>query len=142
MSCAVAQKNSRVCEPGHSEKPQFNHSFTPRRPQPPNARAARRRLSEYMRGKVPGFGTLFIHAGRGAWDWLDDPRAAVLSPDDIDPASRDWSVCQLATPPVLIINREASEQHLEATAMACLRGGARKVLFVGVDALPIWEARS
>ena len=98
-----------------------------RRP-PPYSRTARARLSEYMRNKVAGFGTLFIHAGRAAWDWKDDTRAAVLSPEDQDPAARDWSVCQLATPPVLVINRNASDAHLAATAKACLRDGARRVL--------------
>lgn len=107
---------------------------------PPYSRTARLRLSEYMRNKVAGFGTLFVHAGRAAWDWKDDTRAAVLSPEDKDPALLDWSVCKLATPPVLVINRNASQAHLEATARACLRDGARKVLFVGLGTLPIWEA--
>lgn len=98
-----------------------------RRP-PPYSHTARVRLSEYMRNKVAGFGTLFVHAGRNAWDWKDDPRAAVLSPEHDDPAARDWSVCQLATPPMLVINRNASDAHLAATAKACLRDGARRVL--------------
>jgi len=114
-----------------------------RRPQPPYAHTARRRLSEYMRNKVAGFGTLFVHAGRDAWDWKIDPRAALLSPEDQNPALLDWSVCKLATGPVLVINRNASQAHLEATARACLRDGAHKVLFVGLkDApgIPMWEA--
>jgi hypothetical protein len=93
-----------------------------------------------MRGKVPGYGTVFINTGRAAWEWKDDPRAALLSPENDDPADRDWSVCKLATQPVLVINRNASDAHLAATAKACLRDGARKVLFVGLGTCPIWEA--
>ena len=110
------------------------------RTQPPYSRTARLRLSEYTRNKVPAHGTLFVHCGRDAWSWKDDPRAALLSPEDQDPALLDWSVCQLATPPVLVINRNASQAHLEATARACLRDGARRVLFVGLGTLPMWEA--
>ena len=98
------------------------------RTQPPYSRTARARLSEYMRNKVPAYGTLFVHAGRDAWDWKDDPRAAVLSPEDSDPAALVWSVCQLATPPVLIINRNASDEHLGRVVRACLRDGAARVL--------------
>jgi len=83
---------------------------------------------------------LFIHAGRDAWDWMYDTRAALLSPENDDPAARDWSACKLATQPVLVINRNASDAHLAATAKACLRDGARKVLFVGLGTCPIWEA--
>jgi len=111
--------------------------------QPPYANTARRRLAQYMKGKTPGFGTLFINAGRNAWDWKDDPRAAVLSPEDRDPGDLDWSVCQFATPPILVINRNASDAHLEATARACLRAGARKVMFLGLKnapCIPMWEA--
>jgi len=126
--------------PGQSQNLQSNHSHTTRRPQPPNARTARARLQPYMRGKVPGYGTLFVHAGRDAWDWMYDTRAAVLSPENDDPAARDWSVCKLATAPVLVINRNASDAHLAATAKACLRDGAHKVLFVGLVTCPIWEA--
>jgi len=118
----------------------LNHSAPHRRPQPPYAHTARRRLSEYMRNKVAAFGTLFVHARRDAWDWMYDTRAAVLSPEDQDPALMDWSVCKLATAPVLVINRNASQTHMEATARACLRDGARRVLFVGLGTCPIWEA--
>jgi len=96
-----------------------------RLPQPPYARTARNRLSQYMRGKVPGFGTLFVNAGRAAWDWKNEPNAFVLSPEDEDPATRDWGVCTQATQPILIVNREASQSHLEATARACLRDGCQ-----------------
>jgi hypothetical protein len=140
MSQPNTQRKSRVCAPGLHQKTQLNHSVQVRRPQPPNARTARRRLSAYMRNKVAGFGTLFVHAGRDAWDWMYDTRAAVLAPEDQDPALLDWSICQLAAPPVLVINRNASQAHLEATARACLRDGARRVLFVGLGTLPMWEA--
>jgi len=137
---ASAQRKSRVCAPGLHQKTQGNHSVTTRRPQPPYAHTARRRLSEYMRNKIAAFGTLFVHCGRDAWDWKIDPRAAVIAPEDQDPALLDWSVCKLATGPVLVISRNASQAHLEATARACLRDGARKVLFVGLGTCPIWEA--
>jgi len=99
-----------------------------RLPQPPCARTARNRLSPYMRTKIAGYGVLFVHAGRDAWSWKDDSRAAVLSPEDQDPATRDWSLCKLAIPPILVINRNSSDAHLEATAKACLRDGAHRVL--------------
>lgn len=98
-----------------------------RRP-PPCSRSARAKLAAYHQQGVGGLRSLFIHAGRAAWDWKDDTRAALLSPEDEDPAARDWSVCQLATPPVLVINRNASDAHLAATAKACLRDGAARVL--------------
>jgi hypothetical protein len=116
-----------------------NNSAPARRPQPPNARTARARLAPYMATKIAGFGTLFVHAGRDVWDWMYDTRAAVLAPEYQDPALLDWSVCKLATQPVLLINRNASQAHLEATARALLRDGARKVLFVGLGTLPMWE---
>lgn len=114
-----------------------------RRAQPPYATQARHRLSAGQATRTPGYGTLFIHAGRTAWVWKDDTRAAVLSPEHDDPAARDWSLCRLAVPPVLVINRNASQAHLEATARACLRDGAQKILFLGMkDApgIPMWEA--
>jgi len=135
-----AQQKGRVCAPGLHQKTQGNHSVTPRRPQPPCARTARARLAPYAATKIAAFGTLFVHCGRDAWDWMYDTRAAVLSPEDDDPAARDWSICQLATQPVLVINRDSSQAHLEATARACLRDGARRVLFVGLGTCPIWEA--
>lgn len=110
---------------------------------PPYTRQAAARLAEYNRDKVPAYSTLFIHAGREAWDWKGDNRAFVLSHEYTDPAALDWSICQLATPPVLVINRNASQAHLEATARACLRDGARKVLFLGLKdtpGIPLWEA--
>jgi len=139
----AAHKKTEGGNLGQFKKTHTNHSAPTRRPQPPYAHTARRRLSEYMRNKIAAFGTLFVHAGRDAWDWKIDPRAAVLSPEDQDPALLDWSVCKLATGPVLVISRNASQAHLEATARACLRDGARKVLFVGLkDApgIPMWEA--
>jgi len=128
MHQSPAQQKGRVCAPGLHQKTQLNHSVQVRRPQPPNARTARRRLSEYMRNKVAGFGTLFVHAGRDAWDWMYDTRAAVLSPEDQNPALLDWGVCKLATQPVLIINRNASDEHLGRVVRACLRDGAARVL--------------
>ena len=104
-----------------------------RLPQPPYARIARTRLSQFMRTKVACFSTLFVHAGRDAWDWKNDSRAAVLSPEGQDPATRDWTVCKLATPPVLLINRNASDEHLAATARACLRDGAVRVFILGTS---------
>lgn len=95
---------------------------------PPYAHTARTRLSPRLQGRIPGFGTLFIHAGLDAWGWKDDNRAFVLAPEDTDPALLDWSVCQLAAPPVLVINRHASDAHLADVARACLRDGARRVL--------------
>jgi len=104
-----------------------------RRPQPPYAHSALRRLAPYMKGKTPGFGTLFVNAGRDAWAWKNDPRAAVLAPEDQDPALLDWTVCKRATPPVLLINRNASDDHLVATAKACLRDGAVRVFILGTS---------
>ena len=138
-----AQQKTGEGRPGYLQKAHSNHSAPARRLQPPCAHTASRRLSPYMRNKIAAFGTLFIHAGRDAWSWKDDPRAAVLSHEDQDPALLDWSVCKLATPPVLVINRGASQAHLEATARACLRDGAQKVLFIGLKAapgIPLWEA--
>ena len=140
MNSNAIHKKTEVARPGHSQNHYTNHSAPARRPQPPNARTARLRLSPYMRNKVAGFGTLFINAGRDAWDWLHDTRAAVLSPEDEDPELLDWSVCKLATQPVLILNRNASQAHLEAVAKACLRDGAQRVLFVGLGTLPMWGA--
>ena len=111
-----------------------NHSARPSRPQarafrqfPPYSNQARQRLDPSQAKRTPGFSTLFIHAGLDAWDWKDDPRAFVLSPADQDPAAFDWSVCALATPPVLLIDRGATDEHLERVALACLRDGAQRV---------------
>ena len=98
------------------------------RTQPPYATQARHRLSASQATCTPGHGTLFVHAGHGAWDWKDDSRAFVLSPNFQDIEACDWSVCALATQPVLIINRGATDDHLGRLARACLRDGARRVL--------------
>lgn len=94
---------------------------------PPYSNQARQRLHPSQAKRVPGHGVLFVHVGRAAWDWKGDPRAFILSPADQDPAAHDWSVCALATPPVLLIDRGATDEHLERVALACLRDGARRV---------------
>ncbi|MEW5838358.1 MAG: hypothetical protein AB1717_05960 [Pseudomonadota bacterium] len=95
---------------------------------PPYSNQARQRLHPSQAGRTPAHQTLFIHAGRNAWDYKSDPCAFVLSPCDQDPAAHDWSVCKLATPPVLIVDRGATDDHLERVALACLRDGAQRVL--------------
>ena len=95
---------------------------------PPYSNQARQRLHPSQAKRTPAFNTLFVHVGHAAWDWKDDSRAFMLSPADQDPAAHDWSVCTLATPPVLLIDRGATDEHLERVAMACLRDGARRVL--------------
>jgi len=94
---------------------------------PPYSKQARQRLHPSQAKRVPGFGTLFVHVGRAAWDWKDDNRAFVLSPNTQDIEACDWSVCALATPPVLLIDRGATDDHLKRVALACLRDGARRV---------------
>ncbi len=95
---------------------------------PPYANQARQRLHPSQAGHIQAFSTLFVHVGFDAWRWKDDPRAFVLSPADQDPAAHDWSVCAQATPPVLMVDRGATDEQLERVAMACLRDGAQRVL--------------
>ena len=95
---------------------------------PPYSNQARQRLHPSMANRVPGFGTLFIHAGANAWYWGSDNRAFILSPNFQDVEACDWSVCARATPPVLLIDRGATDEHLERVAMSCLRDGAQRVL--------------
>ena len=95
---------------------------------PPFSNQAHHRLHPSQARRIPAFGTLFIHAGHSAWDWKDAPRAFVLSPEPSTVWGMDWSVCALATPPVLLIDRGATDEHLERVAMACLRDGAQRVM--------------
>ncbi len=98
---------------------------------PPYDRRARDRLSAPMRGRVPAFGTLLVHAGEGAWDACrEDTRAAVLLPPDQWPEGFDWSLCTLAVPPVLLLGWQASDEVLARTARAMIRDGAARVLIL------------
>ena len=113
----------------------LNHSPSHSRPQarafrqfPPYSNQARRRLDPSQARRIAAFSTLFIHAGLDAWDWMYDTRAAILSPVGQDVEACDWSVCALATPPVLLIDRGATDEHLERVALACLRDGAQRVM--------------
>ena len=95
---------------------------------PPYSNQARQRLHPSQAGRIPAFDTLFVHVGHSAWDFKDDRCAFVLSPNFQDVESCDWSVCALATPPVLVIDRGATDEHLERVAMSCLRDGALRVM--------------
>ena len=95
---------------------------------PPYSNLARQRLHLSQAGRTPAFNTLFVHVGHEAWDWKHDRRAFILSPNFQDVEACDWSVCARATPPVLLIDRGATDEHLERVAMSCLRDGAQKVM--------------
>ena len=129
---AAHKKAAPVQWSGIHQSQHAKPSPSPTRPQaralPPYSNQARRRLDPSQARRIAAFSVLFIHAGREAWDWKDDPRAFVLSPHDHDPAAHDWSVCARATPPVLLIDRGATDDHLERVAMACLRDGAERVM--------------
>ena len=133
---AAQQKAPGGNEGNHSwQSRHTNHSARPSRPQarafrqfPPYSNQARRRLDPSEARRIAAFGTLFVHVGFEAWDWMYDTRAAILSPVGQDVEACDWSVCALATPPVLVIDRGATDEHLERVALACLRDGAQRVM--------------
>lgn len=99
---------------------------TPRRLQPPYANLARTRLHPSMAGCVPGFGSMFVHVGANAWDWKSDSRAFLVVPHGANTENLNFSVCKLATQPILVLDRGASDDELAAVARAIIRDSGQR----------------
>ena len=99
---------------------------TPRRLQPPYANLARQRLHPSMAGRVPGFGSMFVHVGANAWDWKSDSRAFLVVPHGVNTENLNFSVCALATQPILVIDRGASDAELAVVARAIIRDSGQR----------------